>query len=227
MGGSIRRRNASSRDGPRTIAVNPGMPPGVVRTWPASRYSTWAPAPRPAAQVGQRRLIPLGGRVGQDVEDVAARGARRELELERGPQRGEPGPQASGERVRPMLAPGQPDLAHGEPPESLRAAQEPGDVILVGVRRDHHREPAAGLRLEVVEDPVERPDVAAVVDPAVDQDVVRTREGDQEAVAEADAVHPYPDLGIVRRPAAPLPARHDHSPRCSAARLARARTRPR
>ena len=94
-----------------------------------------------------------------------------------------------------VLGPGQPDLADLERPEGRLAAQEPRDVVLVGVAHDDHRQPSTGLGRDVVEHGRQRADVAADMDPAVDEHVLVVGEAHEEAVAEPDPVHPDPDRG--------------------------------
>ena len=157
--GAGRPRRAS---GPRTSAVKPGSPPGVLAhlcrprgTRPGrrrrDRRAGW---PAPARSAWPRCWTGCPGRRGS--------GRRRPRTRARAPSAAwRAVPAGRGRRHRTaVLAPGQPDLADREPAERVRAAQEAGDVVLVRVRRDDHGQPAAGLRLDVVEAPVERPDVA-------------------------------------------------------------------
>ena len=70
-------------------------------------------------------------------------------------------------------------------------------------------------RRDVVEHGRQRADVAADMDPAVDEHVLVVGEAHEEAVAEPDPVHPDPDRGGASSAA----AGHRYSPLCTAARL--------
>ena len=109
-----------------------------------------------------------------------------------------------------VLRPRHPDFVHRHARELFRAEAEAGDVILMMVRRHDHCDPAARHLDDVRDDVLHRVDVAARVHAAVDQHVLpRARadggERDQEAVAEADAVHADAD-----RPRAALRLRSRH-----------------